>query len=66
MLTTEWNLERAQVIWKQEGEDSMRMNVATNALKMNMSTEMIVALTGLPVSVIEELRAKVLDSPEGC
>jgi predicted transposase/invertase (TIGR01784 family) len=69
MLLTEWNLEEAKVVWREEGiEEGMEKGmekgmeegivaVARNALAEGASVEFIQKITGLDREAIQSIQA---------
>ena len=52
MLITEWNLEDALAVQREEGKES----VARNALAKGLTPELICSITGLDMETIKSLQ----------
>ena len=57
MLLTEWKLEEAQQVWREEGREEERLEIARKLLNMNRPIEEIIIATGLTREEVEGLRA---------
>ena len=66
MLTTEWNIERAKVVWKQEAwEDGLEKGVNISAeiikdLKNKVPVEKIAARYHVPADTIKQLQLALM------
>ena len=59
MLFTEFNLEDAKQVWREEGREEREFEIVQNAWSMNMPIGDIVKLTGLTPDEIESQRPKL-------
>ena len=63
MLLTEWNIEEAKEVWREEawkeGREGREMEIARNALAEGFSVEIVQKITGLEIETIENIRTDV-------
>jgi predicted transposase/invertase (TIGR01784 family) len=60
MLITEWKLDDAQKVWKEDGRDERCEEIARNALAKGLSYDIIHDITGLDPEFIKELSADTI------
>ena len=55
MLYTEFNLDEAKAVWREEGREEEREEIARNALAEGSSIEYVQKITGLDLETIKLL-----------
>ena len=64
MLLTEWNLEEAKEVWREEaleeGRDERNVEIARNMLLDGEPVEKIMRYTGLTAEEVEDLKRQIL------
>jgi predicted transposase/invertase (TIGR01784 family) len=58
MLMTEWKLEDALVVEREEGREEGREEIAKNALAKGLPLETISEITGLDIETIRSISAE--------
>jgi hypothetical protein len=58
MLMTEWNLEDALVVEREEGREERDIEIVKNALNEGASLEFVQKITGLNIETIKRISAK--------
>ncbi|MCL1995625.1 MAG: hypothetical protein FWG63_05410, partial [Defluviitaleaceae bacterium] len=59
ILSTEFDLDVAKKVWREENREEKAFEIARNLLRMNLSLEQIIAATGLTHEEVESLRTTI-------
>jgi hypothetical protein len=55
MLLTEWNIDEAKEVWREEAREESREEIAKNALVKGVPVDTISEITGLDINTITRL-----------
>ena len=59
MLTAEWNIERAKIVWQREAREDEKLENAERLLKRGVKEEVVADGLDLPLSKVLELKEKI-------
>jgi hypothetical protein len=59
MLTEEWNIERAKVVWQREAREDEKLENAERLLKRGVKEEVVADGLDLPLSKVLEIKEKI-------